>query len=139
MKNFFKWIYIFFTSFFRKENGEIVIKTKLKNIINVEKTLAANKRFLKKATIDNRKKATRNQNKCYATTISFNSKKTLQIKKDESPVANSLEKQYLKLQNRKKILDAKGIRNRILRKKYGKVMSLSDFMKSRSRNLRLSI
>ncbi len=125
MKNFFKRIYNFLISFFRKKQV-VAPKPTLKKTEVVK---------IDPQVIYKYKKAIRNQNKRFATTKSFNGENFKNILIEAHPEA----KHYLKLVARKKFLDIKKIRNRILRNKYGKVLKFNDWKLQRLYEFRKAI
>lgn len=120
MKNFFKRIYNFILQLFKKNQSPDLNQLK-QNVKKSEMVKIAPENVYKY------KKAIRNQNKRYATTKSFNGKNKPFKKVENNPLA----KLYLKLLERKKYLDSKFIKNRILRNKYGKVQNYKKWHTNR--------
>ena len=137
MKNFFKWIFNFIASFFRFENGELEIKTKVKTIIRENKELKLQAKFLQDKYI----KAFRNQNKSFATTKSFNGRLKRQFLVEELNNEDKWKAQhYLRLVERKKILDQKNIKNSILQNKHGtKISKFNKWQEERLHEFRMAI
>lgn len=124
MKTFLKRIYNFFASFFRKKNEPIIPVESKAEVIRVSK---------EKFPLF--EKAFRNQNKCFSTTKSFNGKMLPVSFGSNNPEAQL----YLKLVERKKRLDEKGAKHRLLRSKSGKVLSFKRWNDQRFRKLRLAV